>query len=116
MNNYHSGHWAEFLARNLFRLKGYRILASNYITGKGTHAGEVDFVAKKGKTLVFVEVKKRSTLENAAYAISETQKLRIRNGAEAFLKKHLQYAFFDIRFDVVLVKLPFSLLHLKNAF
>lgn len=116
MNNYHSGHWAEFLARSLFRLKGYRIVAANYITGKGTHAGELDFVAQKGKTLVFVEVKKRSTLENAAYALSEKQKLRIRNGAEAFLKKHPQYSSYDIRFDAVLVKLPFSLLHLKNAF
>lgn len=116
MNNYHSGHWAEFLARNLFRLKGYRILASNYITGKGTNAGEVDFVARKGKTLVFVEVKKRSTLEKAAYALSELQKQRIRKGAEAFLKKHPQYCSHDIRFDAVLVKLPCSILHLKNAF
>lgn len=116
MNNYHSGHWAEFLARNLFRLKGYRIVAANYITGKGTLAGELDFVARKGKTLVFVEVKKRSSLENAAYAISEMQKIRIRKGAEAFLKKHPQFYAFDIRFDVVLVKLPFSFLHLKNAF
>ena len=47
MNNYHSGHRAEFLARLLFRLKGYRILAANYVSGRGTHAGEVDFVAKR---------------------------------------------------------------------
>lgn len=57
MNNYHSGHRAEFLARLLFRLKGYRILAANYVSGRGTHAGEVDFIAKRGNVLVFVEVK-----------------------------------------------------------
>ena len=92
MNNYHSGHWAEFLVRLLFRLKGYHILAANYITGRGTYAGEVDFIAKRGSVLVFVEVKKRTTLERAAYAVSETQKRRIRSGAEAFLKKHPQLA------------------------
>lgn len=86
MNNYHSGHRAEFLARLLFRLKGYRILAANYVSGRGTHAGEVDFVAKRGNVLVFVEVKKRTTLDKAAYAVSDIQKRRIRSGAESFLK------------------------------
>lgn len=115
MNNYHSGHWAEFLVRLLFRLKGYHILAANYITGRGTYAGEVDFIAKRGSVLVFVEVKKRTTLKRAAYAVSETQKRRIRSGAEAFLKKHPQFNNCDIRFDAVLVKFPFSFRHIKNA-
>lgn len=115
MNNYRSGHWAEFLARWLFRVKGYRLIALNYITGRGTHAGEVDFIAKRGKVIVFVEVKKRASLEDAAYALSETQKQRISNGAIAFLQKHPSYANFDVRFDAVLVKLPCSLCHIKNA-
>lgn len=115
MNNYHSGHWAEYLARLLFRCKGYRIIAANYVTGRGTHAGEVDFIAKRGKVIVFVEVKKRKLLENAAYAIHSAQQQRIRNGAAAFLQKHPQYAGFDIRFDVVLVRLPCSFRHIENA-
>lgn len=115
MNNNRSGHWAEFLARCLFRCKGYQILACNYVTGKGTRAGEVDFIARRGKTIVFVEVKKRQSLETAAYAISENQKQRIVNGAQAYLQKHPFYQNFDIRFDAVLVKLPFCLRHLPNA-
>ena len=115
MNNYHSGHWAEFVARLLFRLKGYRILAANFVSGRGTHAGEIDFIAKRGNILVFVEVKKRATLENAAYAISDAQKRRIRTGAESFLKKHPQFNDCDIRFDAVLVKFPCSFRHIKNA-
>ena len=51
------GHWAEFLARLLFRLKGYRIVAVNYVTGRGTNAVEVDFVACRQNVIVFVEVK-----------------------------------------------------------
>lgn len=64
------GHWAEFLARLLFRLKGYRIVAVNYVTGRGTNAGEVDFVACRQNVIVFVEVKQRSSLEKAAYAVN----------------------------------------------
>ena len=45
MNNNLSGKISELLARSMFRLKGYKILAKNYVTGKGTHAGEVDFIA-----------------------------------------------------------------------
>lgn len=115
MNNNNSGKLAEFLARMLMRCKGYRIICGNYVTGKGTHAGEIDFIARRGKTIAFVEVKKRQNLEKAAYAISEQQKRRIINGAQAFLTKHPQYAGYDMRFDAVLVKLPFSLKHIPNA-
>lgn len=115
MKNNTSGHLAEILARCFFRLKGYRIVAVNYVTGKGTHAGEVDFIARCGKNLVFVEVKKRTSIENAAYAISESQKQRIVNGAQAFLKKHPYYQDYNIRFDALLVKLPLTLRHISNA-
>ena len=97
------GHWAEFLARLLFRLKGYRIVAVNYVTGRGTNAGEVDFVACRQNVIVFVEVKQRSSLEKAAYAVKPRQQRRIWRAAEAFLQKHPQYAAFDVRFDAVTV-------------
>ncbi len=115
MNHNQSGHWAEFLARSLFRLKGYRIIAQNYITGRGTLAGEVDFIASKNKTIVFVEVKKRVDLETAAYAISDKQKQRISNAAQAFIKKNPHYQNYDIRFDAVLVQLPLKINHIPNA-
>jgi len=115
MNSYLAGHLAESMAQWFMRLHGYRIVACNEITGKGTHAGEVDFIARKGKTLVFVEVKKRSSLERAAYAIKPAQQQRIRNGAAVFLKKNPQYASFDIRFDAILVTFPCSIQHIENA-
>ena len=110
------GHLAEFLARMLFRCKGYRVIAANYVTGRGTRAGEVDFIAVRGKTVVFVEVKQRSSLEKAAEAVLSRKQKRIWRGAEAFLQKHPQYADCDIRFDVVMVKLPFKIRHLTDAF
>ena len=115
MNNNSAGQLAELMAQWFMRLKGYRIVAQNVITGKGTHSGEVDFIARRGKTLVFVEVKKRSSLENAAYAIKPAQQQRIRNGAAVFLKKNPQYRDFDIRFDALLVTFPCTIKHIENA-
>lgn len=113
--NYHNGRLAEFYARMWLRGKGYAIIAANYRTGRGTNAGEIDFIACRGKTLVFVEVKKRRTLDNAAYAVLPAQQQRIIRGAEAFLQKNPQYQDYDIRFDAVLVSFPLRIRHIENA-
>lgn len=110
-----SGKLAEFFARNLFRAKGYKVVAANYVTGRGTGAGEVDFIAVKKNLIVFVEVKKRKTLEDAAHAILPAQQKRIWNGAVAFLQKNPNYQNFDTRFDVVLVSSPLKYYHLEDA-
>jgi putative endonuclease len=52
---YRRGVFAETLAAPLFRLKGYRIIASRY----RTPVAEIDPVALKAKRLTFVEVKRR---------------------------------------------------------
>ncbi len=114
-SNKQRGQKAEFLARLWFRLHGFGILYKNYVTGRGTTAGEVDFIAKRGKLIVFVEVKERKNLETALYAISPQQQKRLLNAARYFLQKHPQYENFDIRFDAVFVALPFKLKHIKNA-
>lgn len=115
MNNYARGKYAEFLARCYMRLHGFGIVAKNYVSGRGTTAGEIDFIAKRGNLLVFVEVKQRSSLDNAAYAISPTQQQRLIRGAKNFIKNHQQYRGCDLRFDAVLVALPFSIRHIENA-
>lgn len=111
-----SGHLAELAARWYFRLHGWRILAHNYITGRGTTAGEIDFIAVRGNTLAFVEVKQRKDITSAAYAISPAQQKRIRTAAANFLAKHQIYQHCDIRFDAVLFAFPFRLRHIPNAF
>lgn len=115
MNSYTKGKIAEFLARMYMRLHGFSIVEQNYVSGRGTTAGEIDFIAKRGKLLVFAEVKQRSSLDNAAYAIKPMQQQRLIRGAKNFLKNHPQYAGYDIRFDAVLVTLPFSIRRISNA-
>jgi putative endonuclease len=72
---------AEFWAEILLRLKGYRILARRFQAA----GAEIDLVAKRGKTLVFVEVKARPTLDQAQMTITPQKLGRIARGARAFL-------------------------------
>jgi putative endonuclease len=94
---------AEWLAAWLLRLKGFRILARGHATGRGTGAGEVDIIARRGRLVAFVEVKARASLEDAACAITANQRRRITRAAETFMARHPHLAGCDIRFDAVLV-------------
>ncbi len=115
MNSYHQGKWAELLARLYFLSRGYRTVAHNYITGRGTTAGEIDLIVKRGRQLIFVEVKQRQTLASAAYAILPAQQQRIIRGAQSFLQHFPQYQNCQMRFDSFLVVLPWHIRHIKNA-
>ncbi len=114
MNKKRKGNFAEFSARLYLRLKGYQIVEKNYITGRGTTAGEIDIIARKKNTIIFVEVKERKTLEDALYAIKPQQKKRILNAAKFYLAKHPFYQKFDVRFDAVFVSF-FRIYHIQNA-
>ena len=114
---YKSGYLAEFLCRMYMRFKGYRIVAKNYLcgTGKKTACGELDFVAVKGKTIVFCEVKKRQKNKEFMRALSYKQQERILNGGQYFLRVNPKYKNYTMRFDVFFVRLPFSIKWIRNA-
>lgn len=116
MTKENQGKFAEFMALQYLRLKGYSLVSCNYVTGRGTGAGEVDIIVKNQSTLVFIEVKKRKDISTASYAIQPKQQQRIRRAAEVFLAHHPEYQDFDIRFDAVLIELPFKIEHIENAF
>lgn len=103
---------AESRAAWALRLTGWRIIARRLSEG----GGEVDIVASRGRTLAFVEVKARSTLDAAAEAISPRQQARIRRGAEAFLARRPRYAGYVVTFDAVLVAPGRWPKRLPNAF
>ena len=103
------GSAAENAAVLLLQLKGYKILERNFKPPRGTGAGEIDIIALKHKTLVFVEVKQRKTSDDAAYSIDGFVKKRRIAGARYFLMLHGEYETFEMRFDAVLFgngKLP----------
>jgi putative endonuclease len=91
---------------------GYRILARRFTSPMG----EIDIIAARRYTLIFVEVKARATLDEAALSITERQKQRIAVAAEIWLANNPMPAIRDMRFDVMLVapgKLP---RHIPSAF
>ncbi|MGB9911355.1 MAG: YraN family protein [Microgenomates group bacterium] len=51
--NYQTGKMGEKIAQNFLLKNGYKIIATNF----RTYLGEIDIIAGKEKTLVFVEVK-----------------------------------------------------------
>jgi putative endonuclease len=91
---------------------GYRILARRW----KCPLGEIDIVAARRHTLIFVEVKARASLDEAAESVTERQKRRIAAAAEVWLADNPLPAIRDIRFDAILVapgKLP---RHIPAAF
>lgn len=96
---YSFGKLAEGVAAFLLRLKGYQILAQRF----RAPGGEVDIIAKRGRALVFVEVKARGQLADAAFSILPRQQARIEAAARAFLARHPDYFNWNMRFDVILV-------------
>ena len=100
-----SGYKTEDFAAEYLSSQGYKILERNFIADKhkGTGCGEIDIIAEKDNTLVFVEVKKRQNIELCADAITLKNKQRVTAGAECFLALHPEYTDFSVRFDAVLV-------------
>jgi putative endonuclease len=90
---------AESRAAALLVAKGYRIVARRW----KSPVGEIDIVARRRKTLVFVEVKARERLDVAAESVISRQQRRIVAAAEAWLATHPDDVNNDIRFDVILV-------------
>jgi putative endonuclease len=103
---------AESRAAMFLVAKAYRIVARRW----KTPFGEVDIVARRRRALVFVEVKARERLDDAAEAVTERNKSRIVGAAEFWLAQHPHDVNAEIRFDVILVapgKIP---RHIANAF
>lgn len=96
---YRRGRSAEQAAAWWLRLKGFSILERGFRVPQG----EIDLVARRGDLLVFVEVKRRDALDDAAAAIGPRQRERIHRAAEAFLQRHPAMGRCRLRFDAVLL-------------
>ncbi|MDQ0392477.1 YraN family protein [Labrys monachus] len=103
---------AEARAAWLLRLKGYRILARRF----KTQAGEIDLVASRGDTLVFIEVKGRLDAASAYEAITPAQRRRIAAAARIWLARHPGHMAMTQRFDAVFVSPRRWPVHNANAF
>ena len=88
---------AERVAALVLRLKGFAILAR----GHRAPQGEIDIVARRGRLLVFVEVKARRDADLAAHALRARQRARIARAAAGFLAARPELAGLEARFDAM---------------
>ncbi|GAB2520594.1 YraN family protein [Spirosoma aerophilum] len=105
-----TGKQGEAEAARYLQEKGYEVIARNY---RYQHA-EIDLVAKKGKLLIFAEVKTRTNLSfgNPEEFVSYAKAKLVMKAAEHYI--FANDWFHDIRFDIVAVTLAGNELRIKH--
>jgi putative endonuclease len=92
------GRRAETLACWYLRLKGWRILARR----ARVPGGEVDIVARRGRTLAFVEVKARASEGAVAFALDDWRLRRVVVAAERLTPRFMREGD-DVRIDALFI-------------
>lgn len=106
------GRRGETLAAWFLRLKGYRILETRY----KTPVGELDLIARRFGTTVFVEVKSRSRRELEHDALLAVNTRRIIRASEYYVARHPDLVARPQRFDVIFLAPRMWPRHVMNAF
>lgn len=114
LDTYQKGLCAEWWVMFRLMLKGYRIVNWRY----KTKVGEIDIIARRGRTLAFIEVKQRATIEDALFCLTPAMRRRVSHAARHYIatqaaKRAGGYPE-TLRFDLVAVS-GFSVRHLDNA-
>ena len=92
------GRGAETVAAWWLRLHGWRILARR----ARVPGGEVDIVARRGRTLAFVEVKARATADAAAFSLDAYRLRRVAVAAERLAQRFLRDGD-EMRIDAIFI-------------
>jgi putative endonuclease len=114
-----TGLWGEVQAERYLRRRGFRILERRLRIGR---RDELDLVCRKGKTLVFVEVKtrRRETFGRPLTAVDVRKRRALSRAAVRYLGA-ARYPDVDFRFDIVeVIGVPPDprpvVRHIPNAF
>ena len=112
------GRFGEERAARYLRLRGYRIVEKNF----SCRSGEIDLIARRGRYIVFVEVKLRKNADFAAARefVTAAKQQRIRSTAALWLSQNETEL--QPRFDVIEIYAPqgaegkITINHIVNAF
>jgi putative endonuclease len=99
LSRYRSGRFSEIVGAAALMAKGYRILARRC----RTPYGEIDLIACRGKSLIFVEVKRRPTRLDGEAALSQQQARRIARAAEHWVHQNPSFRDHETRIDALLI-------------
>jgi putative endonuclease len=85
-----------------YRLRGYRILGRNVRAG----GVELDLIVRRGRRLVFVEVKQKSgrAYGDPLEAVDERKQERLRRGIAAWLGAHPEAAGLEVAVEIAAVR------------
>jgi len=118
------GRLGEVFAQAEYKKQGYKILGANVFNRRGKRMGEIDFVATKGRNIVFVEVKTRTSPGGRFGLPQESvnfyKQQRLLRMVKLFLLQHPEFQKFTPRIDVCVVicgldKLPQRAIIIPNA-
>ena len=116
MNTKLTGNQGENRASEYLESKGFEIIGKNW----RTKLGEIDIIAYKNDSLVFVEVKTlpNGTLDMIQRELNNQKRQRIIKTSKRFLLKHREYNNSYVRFDVIVIDMPGldPVYHIENAF
>ena len=104
------GKYYEKIAKKYLKKKGYKIISENF----RTRFGEIDLIALKNKTLIFVEVKGgKDYWGEPAYRVNKKKWDKIIKTAKAFLKfNDIDYE--EVRIDIISVHEDGKIVHFEN--
>ena len=113
MDNISIGKKGEKLAQDFLIKKGYKILETNKHFSKFC---EIDIIAQDKDTIVFCEVKTRSTdfCGNPLEAITKTKYQNIKKGIYLYFQENTQHKKYRIDAISIILKPNFEIKHLKN--
>ena len=104
------GRRGESFAQFWLRLHGWRLVARRVKTARG----EVDLIARRGRTVLFVEVKWRSTVIERDRAIDAYRLRRVAAAVESIAHRYMRDGD-DLRIDVLLLAPRRWPRHIVNA-
>lgn len=115
MNTKTAGMEGEDRAAAFLRGNNYKIICRNW----RTREGEIDIIACKGDTIIFVEVKNfpHTPFEEIGRVIGKAKQKKIIETSKHFLNSYREYNSMYIRYDVVVIgKDESHLEHIPAAF
>jgi putative endonuclease len=110
--NYHAGLAAEAIVANNYLRRGHQI-ANERWRGRG---GEIDLIIRDGDRIIFVEVKKSKTHDQALRRVSRRQMDRLCAAASEFIAHEPRGQLTDRQFDVATVDQAGTVRIIENAF
>ncbi len=113
MNNISVGKNGEDIAKIYLEKLGYKILETNK---RFSRYCELDIIALDKNTLVFCEVKTRTTniCGSPFEAITKSKYANIKKGVLLYMQEHTQYKKFRIDALAITLKPQLKIEHLKN--